>query len=544
MKGHGLPFLVASAAIVAFGPTGAGVALAAPAPDESRFALLVGANLGDRGEPNLSHAEEDAVRVAETLRLLGRFPADQLVVMTGATASEVRDALIRLNARVRDRPNGVLVVFYSGHADESALHLTGSHLGMSELKALLVGSPATSRLLIVDACRSGSLIGLKGGRPVTPFPIPSLQEPVPEGFAVLASSAASEDSQESGALKSSYFTYYLNAGLIGGADQDRDGAVTLSELYAFASAETRAATASSAAGPQNPTFQYALGGRHDLVLTHLGARDLRLGTLRFSQAGRYIVQRSTAAGWSAPVAEVGAHDTGAELALMPGTYRVVLRGERDVSQRDYVVSGGEVTSVELGQLVRLDVGRVVRKGGLRRSATGFSLLGGWHSDELGGANVALGDGPAGLLAIRHDRQHVSVELRLGVDRSTTRGQDGLAFESQGLTPAVAALWPFDLNAFTLAIGGAVGEVFLRQSVDVGDAARTRNAAPVNPGLVGPRWVTGLELGPLAQLDVPIALHGYLRVETGLAWRAFWRTTSDATRYGARGRFLIGVGTAF
>jgi len=149
-----------------------------------------------------------------------------------------------------------------------------------------------------------------------------------------------------------------------------------------------------------------------------------------------------------------------------------------------------------------------------------------------------------LLAIRHDRQHVSVELRLGVDRSTTRGQDGLAFESQGLAPAVAALWPFDLNAFTLAIGGAVGEVFLRQSVDVGDAARTRNAAPVNPGLVGPRWVTGLELGPLAQLDEPIALHGYLRVETGLAWRAFGRTTSDATRYGARGRFLIGVGTAF
>src|SRR4029077_10409603 len=136
---------------------------------------------------------------------------------------------------------------------------------MAELKALLVGSPAASRLLIVDACRSGSLIQLKGATPAPSFVVPAFTEPVPEGFAVLTSSAAFEDSQESAALGSSYFTYYVNSGLIGAADQDRDGAVTLSELYAFASSETRAATASSVAGTQNPTFQFALGGRHDLV---------------------------------------------------------------------------------------------------------------------------------------------------------------------------------------------------------------------------------------------------------------------------------------
>lgn len=204
-----------------------------------RFALLVGANVGDWGEPVLRHAEEDALRLAQTLRLLGNFPADQLVVMTGATATEVRDALIRLNARVRERPQGVLVVFYSGHADEQSLHLAGTHMATAELKGLLVGSPATSRVLIVDACRSVSLIQLKGGSPVAPFAVPAFQEPAPEGFAVLTSSAASEDSQESGSLASSSFTYYINSGLIGAADQDRDRTVTLSELYAFASARHR-----------------------------------------------------------------------------------------------------------------------------------------------------------------------------------------------------------------------------------------------------------------------------------------------------------------
>src|SRR5436190_233554 len=151
--------------------------------------------------------------------------------MTGATAPELRASLIRLNARIREHREAILVVYYSGHADGEALHLAGTRLAMSELKELLVGSPAVSRVLIVDACRSGTLINLKGARQVTPFPVTVLDDPVPEGFAVLTSSTASEDSQESIALGGSFFTYYLNSGLIGGADHDRDGTVTLSELY-------------------------------------------------------------------------------------------------------------------------------------------------------------------------------------------------------------------------------------------------------------------------------------------------------------------------
>ncbi len=100
-------------------------------------------------------------------------------------------------------------------------------------------------MLVVDACRSGSLIELKGAQPTQPFSVAALEEPAPEGFAVLTSSTATENAQESASLGGSFFTYYLNSGLLGAADQNRDGAVTLSELYAFASSETRAATVSS-----------------------------------------------------------------------------------------------------------------------------------------------------------------------------------------------------------------------------------------------------------------------------------------------------------
>jgi hypothetical protein len=524
------------------------VALGAPAaqaePDPARFALLVGANLGDPSEPVLRHAENDATRMAHTLRLLGGFPADQVVLMTGPTAGELRDALIRMNARVREHANAVLVVFFSGHADADAVHLAGTRLPTAELKALLVGSPAASRLLIVDACRSGSLIQLKGARPAPAFAVPAFMAPAPEGFAVLTSSAASEDSQESVALGSSYFTYYVNSGLMGAADQDHDGAVTLSELYAFASAETRAATVSSVAGPQNPTFQFALGGRHDLVLTRPGRRDVRLGALRFAQPGRYLVQRREPAGLSPPLAEVAARDPGAELALPPGRYRVTLRGERDVSERDCVVTGGETTDIELAQMVRIDVGRVVRKGGPRRSATGFAVLGGWHGAELGDASLALGAGPSLLASVRHDRRWFSLEGRLGLDRGVLTDARGIELDNRGLTPSALLLLPFDWHTVTLALGLEAGVVFMHQSLSLEARHARVQAAPADPALLKPHWSTGLAVGAVGQIDLPLGRHGYLRVETGLVRRSFAGRKEDQPYRGTHLRLLAGVGASF
>jgi hypothetical protein len=147
-------------------------------PDSGRFALLVGSNLGDRGDPVLRHAESDATRLAQTLRLMGGFPADQVVLITGATASEMHDALIQLNARVREHKNAVLVVFYSGHADEQSLHLSATRLATAELKALLVGSPAASPASELVECESGGftcdLVAPETGIVVRRFFSPSL----------------------------------------------------------------------------------------------------------------------------------------------------------------------------------------------------------------------------------------------------------------------------------------------------------------------------------------------------------------------------------
>jgi hypothetical protein len=442
-----------------------------------------------------------------------------VLVLNGVTATELRDAIIRLNMRVRDQHDAVLVLFYSGHADSESLHLAGTHFPLAELKALLVGSPATSRVLVVDACRSGSLIGLKGAQPTQPFSVAALDEPAPEGFAVLASSTATESAQESASLGGSFFTYYLNSGLLGAADQNRDGAVTLSELYAFASSETRAATVNSPAGPQTPTFQFMLGGKHDLVLTRPGRRDARMGTMEFAEAGRYIVQLWDAGVLAAPIAELAAHEPGAKLALPPGHYHVTRRGQRDIAERDTDVTGGENTVVAPATMSRVDLGRVVRKGGVRRSATGFAVMGGWRTNELAGTALSMGSGPTLLATLRHDRRRFSLEARMGLEREMV-SSSSFQIENQGLSLTAAGLLPIDLRMVTLSFGAEVGMVIFRQVYSTTDNDSWQPALPATPALMHPRWSDGLQFGPLAQLDFPLGERAYARFEAGLPYRYF------------------------
>ena len=513
--------------------------------ESTRFALFVGSNLGDRHEPVLHHAEDDALRLAQTMRTLGDVPGDQLILLNAVTAAELRDTLIRLNARMREQPGSVLLVFYSGHADAESLHLAGTHFPLAELKALLVGSPATSRLLVVDACRSGSLIGLKGARPAAAFSVATVEEPVPEGFAVLTSSTATEAAQESAALGGSFFTYYLNSGLIGAADLNHDGAVTLSEIYAFASTETRAATVSSPVGPQTPTFQFMLGGRHDLVLTRPGRRDARLGAIQFATAGRYVVQRWEAGGLSPPIAELGAADPGATLALPPGRYRVTLRGEREIAERDATVTGGETAIVNAAAMTRVDLGRVVRKGGVRASATGAWLAAGWRFDETGDWSLALGSGPMGLVAVRHDRRRFSLEARAAVEREVA-GNDSVKLENLGLAATAALLFPVDWKHVTLSLGLEAGVVFIHQTA-VARSSNISSILPADPSTLKPHWSDGLQIGPLAQVDFPVSEKLYVRWEVALPFRAFGGSPGWPESTHQRGyhfQMVAGAGAAF
>jgi len=84
-----------------------------------------------------------------------------------------------------------------------------------------------------------------------------------EGRILITSSRADEISQEDPDLGNSLFTYYLLSGLKGAADKDKDGIVTLRELYDYVYENTKKQTR----GYQSPQMEGKLVGAFPLSLT-------------------------------------------------------------------------------------------------------------------------------------------------------------------------------------------------------------------------------------------------------------------------------------
>lgn len=291
--------------------------LAAPAAAQTRFALLVGANAGWTDDRPLRHAETDAERMRQVLLEVGGFSPERVELLREPDTGELRARLRRLAERISAAgPDTLLVFYYSGHADQRQLHLRGTPLTWEELHATLREVPARVRVGLIDACRSGAILGSKGAVPTAAFEV-KVEEPV-VGMAVITSSGADELSQETKALSGSVFTHHFVSALRGAADSNRDGQVGLGEAYQYSYERTAADTAQTQA-PQRPAFRQELKGQGELVLSRLKDAQAAL-VLPAESPQRYVVVderelRLWAEGWSSSAGEV-------RLAAPVGSYRV------------------------------------------------------------------------------------------------------------------------------------------------------------------------------------------------------------------------------
>jgi hypothetical protein len=478
-----------AALVVALGMVREGSALAAP----GRYAVVIGDNEGDRDEVELRYAELDARRVAELLRAVGGFFPENVAVLTGVGGDDVRRALITLNARLRQSSAGtMLFVFYSGHADATALHLRGTSLGLTELRDLVAGSPADARVLVVDSCRSGTLTRVKGGRPGPSFDIQTDGSALPKGLAILTSSAAGEDAQESDQLNGSIFTHHLVSALMGAADRNGDGRVTIDEAFAYASERTLSSTAVTFAGPQHPTYRLELGGRDDLTLTWPGdSRDR--GVLTFVAAGTYFVQRG---GRDGPVvAEITTDRDGGRLVVEPGRYFVWQRRSDSLREDIFAVRPGAPTTVDDARMRRVEYARVVRKGTAeRRQAWSAIAVSGFRGEMLG-----LGGAWWSGAGARLDLPHLSVEAIAAFGASATRNER-LTIATYETAFSAAGLHVFDVGRLSLGVGLAGGFAWFAQRFS-------------DPGSSG-RDVPAGFFGPIAQGEVPLTRQFYACAEIG------------------------------
>ncbi|HMJ50515.1 MAG TPA: caspase family protein [Polyangiaceae bacterium] len=339
----------------------------------ARFAVLIGNNTGASDEAVLRYAENDAARMGEALKDVGGFPPQNVIVLRGETATTVERAIIATNDRVRaavgqSGTQVVLFVYFSGHADAMGLHLAGTRLELDIMEQLVRSSAAAFRVLVLDACRSGSLTRVKGGAPAPPFLLRMQDELDNQGAVFLTSSASHEDAQESDEIGGSFFSHYFRSGLLGAADDDDDGKVTLEEAYAYAYRWTLSATSRTWAGTQHPTYRYDVRGRGGIVMTEPRAHAANRSTAVFPPGRSYLIWQSTVA--AAMVGEVAAGAAARTLSLKPGRYLVRARARDHLLEGEVTLRQGETLEIRDDRLQRVEYARLVRKGGSTSAAHG------------------------------------------------------------------------------------------------------------------------------------------------------------------------------
>ena len=307
--------------------------LCLPAWGLDRLALVVGDNAGLNEEKPLSYATRDAEQVYAALAQLGGLDKGQGTLLLDVGAAQVRLALKSIRERVRAlKAQGrkcQILLYFSGHGSDEALHLEGESLPLSEVRDYFAGMEADFKLLIADACFSGSLIQAKGAGLAEPVPIHYQDDLSVNGSAILTSSSAGELSQESKELQGSLFTHFFVTALRGAADFDRDGKITLWEAYAFTQASLRRRLAGDKAVSQTPGFDVQARGSDNVVLTRMD-----LGQAFLTLQGPPDEYRVLEAEGGAQIAELRLSDPeGVKLALPRAAY-LVYRGRGEVGYAD------------------------------------------------------------------------------------------------------------------------------------------------------------------------------------------------------------------
>lgn len=148
-----------------------------------------------------------------------------LLLNEQATKERIVKAMKKVykNATVND----IVVFFYSGHGYAGGFCAYDGNLSYGEVRKAMSGSKCRNKMIFADACYSGDM--RTGGR--------SSQSTVSAAkkanVMLFLSSRSSETSAERSTMENGFFTTYLQKGLRGVADKNRDRLITARELFDY-----------------------------------------------------------------------------------------------------------------------------------------------------------------------------------------------------------------------------------------------------------------------------------------------------------------------
>ncbi len=269
-------------------------AVAVPKPSREQWAVVIGVgHYNNAAIPQLHYTVADAELVQQVLVGQGGFKKDNVLLITDKTERKptLRDlkwALGTFLARSAKKDD-LIVIFFAGHgapevdprgaesdglakylvpsdADPNDLYSTA--LPMDEFQTIFDRIEAERVVVFVDACYSGAAGGRtfasKRTRAARVDEVFLDRLTRSKGRAILTASRGSEVSLEVPELGHGLFTHYLVQGLRGAADLDRDGIVSLQELYQYLEQQV-SQKSRSIGGNQHPVMKGELEGLMPLI---------------------------------------------------------------------------------------------------------------------------------------------------------------------------------------------------------------------------------------------------------------------------------------
>ncbi len=483
---------------------------AAQAAGVQRYALVAAANDGGPDRPLLRYAAGDARRFAEVLMELGGVSPANAILLEQPSRAELEAAFERLRARMAETAGSQadagggrteILVYYSGHADETGLRLGGECYTYRALRDRLDAIPADVRIAVLDACASGAFTRLKGGQFQQPFLVD--ESSAMRGHIFLTSSAETEAAQESDHIQASYFTHFLISGLRGAADANGEGKVTLNEAYQFAYDETLGRTLDTQGGPQHPSYDINLSGAGDVVITDLRGTSAGLA-LGESIEGRFFVRNARQELIVELYKPAGRR---VELGLEPGKYEVWMEREgaaysarTDVSETTRATLEASQFRAENREATRLrgrhsDVSSMFAVAGRNRIGLRFGMwrLSGDETPALS-AGVRTTNLLVGLQYCRYLTENTTITLAA----SALRAEVGVAIDPQGVATHSVGVTAIFLGLQWVPRGGDVVARALRPHLALG-------AGPVM-GTSSSTYVAGLDVHAGSESEVTAGVH--------------------------------------
>ncbi|MCB0422104.1 MAG: caspase family protein [Bdellovibrionales bacterium] len=240
-----------------------GVSFASPRPKEFQALIVSATDSFKKNESQLNYAKKDAERVAKAMRTAGRVPFGSILHLENPSTVEFNRAVEKMSRTGTKK----FMFYYTGHSDDQGIHLKDGKIDRSKFHDILKKIPSKVKVVILDSCFSGALKS-KGYKKSEAIDLVKIDRDEPTGSVILTSSSGNEFSYESENLKGSIFTYHLVSGLYGQADGNKDGQVTIDELYQYVYAQTKYQSMVSGGATQSPEFLSKLSGQGSLVVSY------------------------------------------------------------------------------------------------------------------------------------------------------------------------------------------------------------------------------------------------------------------------------------